>query len=55
MGTAQLKGVSIGAGYFSQYHFDAWNRIPEVTIAALCDVDRTRAEEQMNTFGIDRQ
>jgi len=54
METAQLKGVSVGAGYFSHYHFDAWNRIPEVTIVALCDVDRTRAEEQMKTFGIDR-
>jgi len=54
MTPAQLKGVSIGAGYFSQYHFDAWNRIPEVTITALCDVDRARAEEQMNIFGIER-
>ena len=30
-----LKGVSIGAGYFSQYHLDAWNRIPEVRLTAL--------------------
>lgn len=47
-----FKAVSIGAGYFSQFHFDAWNRIPEVELAAICDIDRERAEEQMQAFGI---
>jgi predicted dehydrogenase len=48
-----LKGVSIGAGYFSQFHFDAWNRIPEVTLAAICDLDRSKAEAHMLKYGIE--
>ena len=36
----QLKGVCTGAGYFSQFHYDGWNRIDEVEIAALCDTDQ---------------
>ena len=39
-----LKGVCIGAGYFSQFHYDGWSRIPSVQIIALCDTDRSRAE-----------
>lgn len=52
MQKSTLKGVSIGAGYFSQYHFDAWKRIPEVELAAICDLDRPRAEAHMQEFGI---
>ena len=39
----RLKGVCIGAGYFSQFHLEAWSRIPEVAITAICDLDRPRA------------
>jgi len=49
-----LKGVSIGAGYFSQFHFDAWNRIPEVKLAAICDLDRSKAEAHMKQYGIQK-
>ena len=51
---APLKGVCIGAGYFSPYHLDAWNRIPAVTITALCDPDRARAATRMHAYGIAR-
>ena len=47
-----LKGVSIGAGYFSQYHLDAWNRIPEVRLTALCDLDPLLADKRTQEFGI---
>ena len=33
-----LKGVGIGAGYFSRFHYEAWSRIPEVRMVAACDV-----------------
>ena len=46
------KGVSIGAGYFSQYHLDAWNRIPEVQLTALCDLNSKAAEKMKKEFGI---
>lgn len=33
-----LRGIIIGAGYFSQFHADGWARLsPEVTILGVCD------------------
>ncbi len=40
----KLKGVCIGAGYFSQFHFEAWKRIDNVEILAICDSDLSRAQ-----------
>lgn len=48
----QLKGVAVGAGYFSQFHYEAWNRIPEVSLAACCDVDPHRSAAARDTYGI---
>ncbi len=31
------RGVLIGTGYFSQFHIEAWQRIPEITITAVCN------------------
>lgn len=39
----KLKGVMIGTGYFSQFHFNAWRRINEVDLVAVCDTDITKA------------
>lgn len=51
---AQLKGVAVGAGYFSQFHYEAWARIPEVELAACCDIDRGRAEATCQQYGLQR-
>ena len=48
----KLKGVCIGAGYFSHFQYEAWNRIPEVEITALCNSNRERAEYVMNTYNV---
>ena len=48
----RLKGVVIGAGYFSRFHYDAWSRIPEVHIAALCDRDPERAVAAAEKYAI---
>ena len=48
----QLKGVCIGAGYFSQFQYEAWTRIPQVEIAALCDIDEARASQVMTKYGV---
>ena len=40
----KLKGVAIGAGYFSQFQYEAWTRIPEVEITALCNSNAERAK-----------
>lgn len=41
----KLRGVCLGAGYFSRFQYDAWRRIPEVEIVALANrnVERARA------------
>ena len=49
-----IKGVGIGAGYFSHYQYDAWSRIPEVTIAAIHDRDHAKAEAVAQQYGIAR-
>jgi predicted dehydrogenase len=36
MAAPKLKGVCIGSGYFSQFQYEAWQRIPEVELVALC-------------------
>jgi predicted dehydrogenase len=47
-----LKGVSVGAGYFSRFQYEAWNRIPEVKIVALCNRDEKKGKVMANEFGI---
>ncbi len=48
----KLKGVAIGAGYFSKFQYEAWNRIPEVEITALCNSNEKRAMGIMNAYGV---
>lgn len=48
----KLQGVAIGAGYFSQFHFDAWSRMENAELTAICDLDRGKAEAAANTYGI---
>ena len=49
---SELKGVVIGAGYFSRFHLDAWNRIHGVRIAGVCDVRHEVAEDAAARFNI---
>jgi predicted dehydrogenase len=48
MGT--LRGVVIGAGYFSAFHQEAWSRIPEVKICAVCDLVEEKVHEAQRRF-----
>ncbi|MBC3757037.1 Gfo/Idh/MocA family oxidoreductase [Hyunsoonleella sp. SJ7] len=48
----KLKGVAIGAGYFSQFQYQAWTRIPEVEITALCNSNKERAKRIMDAYGV---
>ncbi len=50
----KFKGVGIGAGYFSPFQYEAWNRIPEVMILAICNRDPEKASGLMKKFGIER-
>ena len=42
----------VGAGYFSQFHLQAWVGMPDVDIVGLCDIDPARAEALGQRFGI---
>ncbi|UCG55642.1 MAG: Gfo/Idh/MocA family oxidoreductase [Phycisphaerales bacterium] len=48
----QFKGVCVGAGYFSHFQYEAWQRIPEVEITAMCNRNADRAKIVMDKFGI---
>ncbi|GAL70467.1 Gfo/Idh/MocA family protein [Jejuia pallidilutea] len=48
----KLKGVAIGAGYFSKFQYEAWTRIPEVEITALCNSNKERAHAIMTAYGV---
>ena len=50
----ELKGVCVGAGYFSHFQYEAWTRIPEVDITAMCNSNQQRADVVMNTYGIQK-
>jgi predicted dehydrogenase len=52
--TSTLRGVGIGAGYFAPFHYEAWARIPEVEMAAICDLREGRAQALMAPNGIRR-
>ncbi|WP_394971068.1 Gfo/Idh/MocA family protein [uncultured Croceitalea sp.] len=47
----KLKGVCVGAGYFARFHFEAWKRIPQIEITAVCDSNLEKAQEVCNEFG----
>lgn len=48
----KLRGVAVGAGYFSQFHFDAWNRIEEVELVGVCDLDPNACDRAAQEYGI---
>ena len=47
----KLRVLTIGAGYFSAFHHDAWQRIEEVELVGVCDRDATRAKAYAERFG----
>jgi predicted dehydrogenase len=48
----KLKGVGIGAGYFAPFQYEAWNRIPEVAIAAIANRSPHRGHALQREYGI---
>jgi D-apiose dehydrogenase len=51
---SRLRGVAAGAGYFSQFHYDAWRRLGQADLVALCDVNEERARATAQRFSIPR-
>ena len=52
MATPPLRGVGVGAGYFSQYQYDAWQRLDGVEMVALMDTDAERAHAMAERYAI---
>ena len=50
----RLKAVAIGAGYFSGFQFEAWNRMPEVALTALSNRTESKARRKMAEYSIPR-
>jgi len=50
----KLKGICLGAGYFSRFQYEAWSRIPEVDILAVCNRNQERARGVAETYSISR-
>ena len=47
-----MKVVCIGAGYFARFHVDAWKRIPDVRLVAICDKEEEKAHALAREFGV---
>jgi len=39
-----LNVACVGAGYFSQFHHDSWNRADRATLVGVCDTDLGKAQ-----------
>ena len=39
----RLRVLVAGTGYFSQFHYDAWSRCPEVEVVGIASLDQTAA------------
>ena len=47
-----LSVAVVGAGYFSQFHYEAWSRIPEVRLSALAEPDAPAARAMAARFSV---
>ncbi len=57
IGTTKTQQVKIniaciGAGYFSRFHIEAWKRISEVELVAICDADLDKAKQMAGEFNV---
>lgn len=41
--TVAMRVACVGAGYFSQFHYGSWQRLPRVRLVGACDTDLARA------------
>lgn len=48
--TQKLRLCTLGAGYFSQFHYRAWTRIAEVELVGICDRNQAAARSAAAAF-----
>jgi predicted dehydrogenase len=44
-----IRVAAIGSGYFAQFHYDAWRRLP-VDVIGVCDLDIDKAKRVSESF-----
>lgn len=49
--TSSIRVAVVGAGYFGQFHYDAWSRMPEVELVGVCVRKPEAARETAARFG----
>jgi predicted dehydrogenase len=42
----------IGTGYYSDFHLQAWQQLPNATISALCNRSRGKLEDKAGEYGV---
>jgi len=47
----KLKAICIGAGYFGHFHYEAWQRIDNVELLAICDLNEEKAKAISEQYG----
>ncbi|MEM7446113.1 MAG: Gfo/Idh/MocA family oxidoreductase [Pseudomonadota bacterium] len=49
---SKIRVAGIGAGYFSQFHYEAWDVLEDAETVAICNRDQTKAQAMADRFGI---
>jgi len=48
----RLRVCTVGAGYFSRFHHEAWRRLERAELVAVCDSDRAKANAMAAEFEV---
>lgn len=51
--TYPLNVAVVGAGFFSQFHYEAWHRQHDVNLIACCNRNQAKAQAMAKQYGID--
>jgi predicted dehydrogenase len=49
-----VRVCTVGAGYFSRFHHEAWQRLERAELVAVCDADPDKAQAITTEFGVGR-
>lgn len=49
-----IKVACVGAGYFSKFHIEAWQRIEDVELVAICDSDKSKLDAAADSFKVSK-
>ena len=49
---ARLRVAAVGTGYFSQFHHEAWVRMTDVDLVAVCSRSPEKARQAADSYGV---